>query len=88
MYEVNFTSHADSDLRRLDAPIAQRLLTRLRWLAENFDRIRPEALKGEWRDFFKLRVGDYRVLYTFNRTKREIVVHFVRHRREVYRDLI
>lgn len=88
MYDVGFTSKAESDLHRLDAPIAQRVLTRLRWLAENFDRIRPEPLKGDWRDFFKLRVGDYRVLYTINRTKREIVVHFTRHRREVYRDLI
>ena len=85
MYEVEFTSNAESDLSRLDAPIAQRVLTRLRWLAENFDAIRPEGLRGDWRGMFKLRVGDYRVLYTCNRAKREIVVHFAKHRREVYR---
>ena len=86
MYEVEFTSNVESDLGRLDAPIAQRVLTRLRWLAENFDAIRPEALRGEWRGMFKLRVGDYRVLYTYDRAKQEIVVHSARHRREVYRD--
>ena len=85
MYELEFTSNAESDLGHLDAPIAQRVLKRLRWLAENFDAIRPEALRGDWKGMFKLRVGDYRVLYTFNQTKREIVVHFARHRREVYR---
>ena len=86
MYEVDFMSNAESDLRCLDVPVAQRVLTRLRWLAENFDGIRPEALRGEWRDMFKFRVGDYRVLYTFNRAKRKIIIHFVRHRREAYRN--
>ncbi len=47
MYEVEFTANAESDLDRLGAPIAQRVLTRLRWLAENFDAIRPEALRGD-----------------------------------------
>ena len=69
MYELEFTSNAESDLSRLGAPMAQRVLTRLRWLAENFDVIRPEALRGEWRGMFKLRVGDYRVLYACNRAK-------------------
>jgi mRNA-degrading endonuclease RelE of RelBE toxin-antitoxin system len=32
-----------------------------------------------------LRVGDYRILYTFNRKKQQIIVHFVRHRREIYK---
>jgi mRNA-degrading endonuclease RelE of RelBE toxin-antitoxin system len=42
MYQVGFTPGAESDLSRLDAPIAQRVLKRLRWLAENFEAIRPE----------------------------------------------
>ncbi len=85
MYQVDFTPGAESDLSRLDAPIAQRVLKRLRWLAENFEAIKPEPLTGQWQGVFKLRVGDYRVLYTFDRAKRKIVVHFIRHRREVYK---
>jgi len=46
MYQVDFTPGAESDLSRLDAPIAQRVLKRLRWLAENFEAIRPEPLTG------------------------------------------
>lgn len=37
------------------------------------------------RDEFKLRVGDYRVIYTFDVTAGQIFLHTVRHRREVYR---
>ncbi|MEW6769874.1 MAG: type II toxin-antitoxin system RelE/ParE family toxin [Bacillota bacterium] len=61
------------------------MLKRLRWLAENFEAIKSETLTGEWQGVFKLHVGDYRVLYTCDRATRKIVVHFVRHRREVYK---
>lgn len=84
-YQVDFTPDAESDLSRLDAPIAQRVLKRLRWLAAHFEAIRPEPLTGQWQGVSKLRVGDYRVLYTYDRAGRNIIVHFVRHRREVYK---
>ena len=85
MYNVGFTPDGDADLARLDTPIAQRVLRKLRWLAENFDVIKPEALTGQWGGMFKLSVGNYRVLYTFDKIAQNIVVHFVRHRREVYK---
>lgn len=85
MFQVEFTAGAETDLARLDKPVAQRVLKKLRWLAENFEAITPETLTGQWQGVFKLRVGDYRVLYTCDREKQKIVVHFVRHRREVYK---
>ncbi|MDO9130596.1 MAG: type II toxin-antitoxin system RelE/ParE family toxin [Anaerolineales bacterium] len=85
MYHVDFTPNAEVELARLEATIAQRVFKKLRWLAENFESTTPEALTGKWQGVFKLRVGDYRVLYTFDRTKQKILVHFVRHRREVYK---
>jgi len=33
----------------------------------------------------KLRVGDYRVLYNCDREKKKILVYFIRHRREIYK---
>ena len=48
MYAVDFTPTAESDLARLDAPFAQRVLKRLRWLSENFEALRPEPLTGKW----------------------------------------
>ncbi|MBC7258084.1 MAG: type II toxin-antitoxin system RelE/ParE family toxin [Chloroflexi bacterium] len=85
MYEVHFTPDAEADLARLDAANVRRVFARLRWLAENFDHVRPESLTGEWKGVFKLRVGDLRVLYTVQRASHRIIVHFVRHRREVYK---
>lgn len=84
MYKVEFTARAEADLGKLDKQIAQRVLKKLHWLAENFDNVTPEALTAHWQGVYKLRIGDYRVLYTFNKGSQEILVHFVRHRREVY----
>jgi mRNA interferase RelE/StbE len=86
VYEVEFTVEAEDDLAHLSKPIAQQILKKLRWLAENFEVITPEPLTGRWQGLFKLRVGDYRVLYAFSSTERSvIIVHLVKHRREVYK---
>jgi mRNA interferase RelE/StbE len=84
MYRVEFTSEAEDDLSRLNKPVAQRVLKKIRWLAENFEAITPEPLTGDLKGFYKLRVGDYRAFYTFGPD--EIVIHLVQHRREVYKN--
>ena len=86
MYDVVFSDRAQSDVRRLDRATAQRVIGKLRWLAENFEATKLTALTGPEQGQFRLRVGDYRVVYAFDRNKREIEVYRVRHRREVYRD--
>jgi len=83
MRQLTFTAEAKTDLKRLDKPLAQRIFKKLCWLAKNFDVIVPELLTGDWKGVYKLRVGDYRALYTFDNTS--LVVHFIRHRREVYK---
>lgn len=42
-----------------------------------------QRLQG--RSEFKLRVGDYRVLYEFDATQGSIYLHYVGHRRDIYR---
>ena len=86
IYSVEFTDEAEKDLARIDKNTAQRILNKLRWLAENFDMIKPERLKGEmWKDKFKLRVGDYRVIYSVDFEKKIITVHLIGHRSEIYK---
>ena len=84
-YDVALTPTAEADLRRLDSAVARRAIDMMQWLADNIETIRLETLTGSWQVVFKLRVGDHRVLYTRESQTRQLVVHFVRHRREVYR---
>lgn len=84
-YRLAFALVAVRQLERLDPPIAKRILARIERLASRADEFRHAALQGDPPNHFKLRVGDYRVIYTFDRKERVLTVAFVNHRREVYK---
>ncbi len=85
MYSVRILKAATRDLQRLDRAVARRIVRRLRWLAENLDAIRPIPLAGELSGLYKLREGDYRIIYEILHEERLILVHCIGHRREIYR---
>lgn len=87
MYQIRILDAATRDLAKLDAPVARRIVNRVRWLAENLDEIKLEALTGDLAGLYKLRVGDYRVVYEILHSEQAIIVHLVGHRREIYRNL-
>jgi mRNA interferase RelE/StbE len=43
MYQVEFTREAEEDLSGLSKTIAQRIIKKIRWLAENFEILTPDA---------------------------------------------
>jgi mRNA interferase RelE/StbE len=84
-YKVEFTPQALEDLSRLDAALSRRIAEKIDWLAAHFDQIRPETLTGPFAALFKLRVGDWRVLYTLDAAQRTITIHVIDHRSRVYK---
>ncbi|GAB4511201.1 MAG: type II toxin-antitoxin system RelE/ParE family toxin [Anaerolineae bacterium] len=85
-YRLELSENAEESLRKLDKTVLQRIIRKLRWLAQNADTIAHTALKGEWSGFFRLRIGDYRVIYRLDSEGQIIVVELVGHRREIYDD--
>jgi mRNA interferase RelE/StbE len=83
-YKVEFLPEAISDLKKLDRVICQRIMNKIRWLADNFESITPEILAGDFKGMFELRIGDWRVVYTAEYKLKIIRVHMVGHRREIY----
>ncbi|MGQ9549754.1 MAG: type II toxin-antitoxin system RelE family toxin [Roseiflexus sp.] len=76
---------ATHELSRLDKTMSRRIVERINWLAGNLDAMRPEALTGDLAGFYKLRMGDYRVIYEVFQEEQTIVIHAIGHRREIYR---
>jgi mRNA interferase RelE/StbE len=85
MYQIRILDAAAQELARLDRVVARRIVNRIRWLADNLDDIKPEALTGDLFGLYKLRIGDYRVLYELLHSEQVIVIHLIGHRREIYR---
>jgi len=85
MHDLRILDAAEDDLTRLDRTVALRIISRIQWLAEHFDEIKPELLTGTLSGFFKLRAGDYRIIYKVRKDENLIVIHRIGHRREVYK---
>jgi mRNA interferase RelE/StbE len=85
MYSLRLLQSANRELDQLDSQIANRIVERLEWLAENLDKIKPKALTGELRGLYKIREGDYRIIYQILRKENAILVHAIGHRRDIYR---
>lgn len=83
-YHVEFTSEATDGLEKFASVIQERILSKIRWLSENLDNLTLQALSADLSGLFKLRVGDYRVIYSFDTDKQCITVHKVGHRRDIY----
>ena len=83
MVKIYWTEDAVKDLGRLDKPIEQRVLKKISWLSNNFESITPEPLSGEFKGTFKLRIGDWRVVYTVE--GQTLIIQFIAHRREIYK---
>jgi mRNA interferase RelE/StbE len=62
VYRIRVLETAARELARLDRPVGQRIVERIRWLAENQEAIGREPLADDLTGLYKLRVGDYRVL--------------------------
>ena len=85
MYHIRILDAAARELARLDKPVGRRVVRRVKWLAANLDNLNPQSLAGDLTGLYKLRVGDYRVLYEILQDEQTIVIHEIGHRREVYR---
>jgi mRNA interferase RelE/StbE len=85
-YRIEFTPRAVRDLKSLDRQIRARIANRIDALAEN---PRPQGVKkieGE-EELYRLRVGDYRILYQVKAKVLLVLIVGVGHRREVYRSI-
>jgi mRNA interferase RelE/StbE len=84
-YSVVLSRSARKELERLPDKIADRIVCQLEALSHLPRPIGCLKLKGtsQWR----IRIGDYRVIYAIDDSTRLIDVVFIRHRKDVYRDI-
>lgn len=84
MYRVLLERAAEKDLHRLSADIHDRVIAAIRALAGNPRPSGCRKLAGSKHDW-RIRVGNYRVVYEIADEIRIVRVNRMRHRREVYR---
>lgn len=62
-YKVSFTEGGARRFRKLDGALAKKILSKVGVLKNYKNLNNVKQLKGEKRDYFRLRVGDLRVIF-------------------------
>lgn len=84
-YELLIESRAEKDLKKLDTALFELITTEIRGLVENPHPPNSKKITGSKNDW-RIRIGDYRVLYEIDSRNRVIRIMRVKHRREAYRN--
>jgi mRNA interferase RelE/StbE len=85
-FKVQFKPAVQKDFRRIPQKTLSRILESIEGLTKIPFPVQAIKLAGSDR-LYRIRVGDYRIIYEVETETGEIMVHYVRHRREVYRSL-
>ncbi|RYZ18376.1 MAG: type II toxin-antitoxin system RelE/ParE family toxin [Chitinophagaceae bacterium] len=84
MYSILIKKSAQKELEKISPPYNQKIVAAIDGLSEE---PRPEGakkLKGE--EAYRIRVADYRVVYTIEDVIQIVEVQRIRHRKDAYRD--
>jgi mRNA interferase RelE/StbE len=74
------------DLRALPKAMVARIVEKIERLGSEPFPPRTVKLEGG-EELYRIRIGDYRVVYAVDQAAKQVIVHYVRHRRDVYRRL-
>jgi mRNA interferase RelE/StbE len=85
-YVVQYDPRAAKELTKLDRQVARRIATAIEGLAADPRPPGSRALAG-YPNLSRIRVGDYRVIYTIKDTELIVLALRIAHRSSVYRNL-
>jgi mRNA interferase RelE/StbE len=83
LFSIELSHSARKALKRLSRKDQELVFAVLETLKEN--PTPPKSLKLRGRDGYRIRVGELRVIYTFEKGRLIILILDIGHRREVYR---
>jgi mRNA interferase RelE/StbE len=82
-YAVTLKKSAEKELDNLPARILTKIVNTLLSLKNN--PLPQNCKKLHGREGFRVRVGEYRILYTVDQTEKKVDIVSVAHRKDVYR---
>ena len=84
LFDIHLKPSVEKDLRKLPATVIRQVFDAFEKLSEEPSVPPDRKLSGTERTW-RRRVGDYRIIYELDLPNRTVIIHYVRHRREVYR---
>jgi mRNA interferase RelE/StbE len=85
MWSITYSTDAFKTLSGMDETVAKRIRAKILALAQNPNAPKNSVKKLTGVEGYRLRVGDWRVIYTLKRQALTVIVVRVGHRSEVYK---
>lgn len=85
-YEVLIDQSAKRQLKKLSAQVLAQLAPMIEKLGQDPRPLGAKKLQGS-DDFYRVRSGDYRIIYQIQDQRLIVLIVSVGHRREIYREL-
>ena len=86
MYQVKVAEEAAKFIRKQDKRIQRQIINSIRALAKNPRPQGRKKLQGH-KELYRIRSGNYRIVYTIREKKLLVLVVRVAHRKDIYRHL-
>ena len=86
-YAIVLSHDARKSLNRVDKKFRSRILEKINLLCSNVESLDIKKLKATSIPLYRLRVGDFRVIYSINHGEIEIYVLSFDHRRDAYKNI-
>jgi mRNA interferase RelE/StbE len=85
-YSLYYKPSVEKDLRRIQSSLLSPILKKIEQLSSQPITAKSVKLAGS-DSYYRIRVGDYRIIYAVDHSLKQVTVHYIRHRRDVYRSL-
>jgi len=86
LYSVEFLKEAVEELSNIDPIWQKHILNKIKILSADPKNLANniKKLKGKYQEYYRLRVGDYRVIYSQENDRLIILIIRIGHRKEIY----
>lgn len=84
LFKIAPKGSLEHDLRKIDRQFISKILEAIENLSENPFPVKSRKMKGS-ESSYRLRVGDYRVIYQVDTANKVVIIYHARHRKDAYK---
>ncbi len=84
LFKIDSKGSLEHDLRKIDKQFIPKILEAIESLSEDPFPVQSRKMKGS-ESSYRLRVGDYRVIYQVDTKNKVVIIYHARHRKDAYK---
>ena len=85
MYQITFKQSANKELQQIPKTVIGKIVHAIEGLETEPRPVGVKKLKGSEEDLYRIRVGDYRIIYAINDTIKIVNIRKIGHRKDIYK---